>query len=706
MDYADVMVWDGVSWVSIRGGEGKPGKSLSLKGTKATVADLPTPGVDGDLWIVNGDGYIWDGDAIPPAYQNIGALQGPPGPAGAPGAPGPKGADGINGTPGTPGTSATVTIGTVTTGAPGTKATVTNSGTASAAVLSFTIPEGVQGAVGPVGPAPTLAVGTTTTVAAGLPATVSLTPDGTAGYKLNVGVPAGEPGQSVTFKGTTAVWPPATQKVGDTWVIGSPAPAGAPAAAGHMVTFTGSTWVDAGDITGPKGDPGTPGPTAVSADAGNVATKGSDGLIYVAAGATPIATATTLGGVKVGANLAVAPDGTLSAVASAVPDATTTVKGIVMLADATSVTNKATDVAMTPAQVTGLLSTLAPIANPTFSGQIGIPTGGTANAPTLFVAGDVDTGVYAPNANTLEFSAGGTRRLGLGSTITVGSGTETVTVKGTTLTLQPTGAVAITGASVAIQGITYPATDGTAGQVLRTSGSGALSWYTLPATYTLPAATASALGGIKVGANLTVTADGTLAAVAAPPAAATTTTAGIVRIADAAAITAKATDVAVTPAQLMGQVATLAPIANPSFTGTIQIPAGGTASVPTVAVTGDTDTGVYAPAADTLEMTAGGVKRLGMSPTAVALGTGVESIAIRGTDVALQGLVYPAKDGTAGQVLGTDGSGRLSWSTIAGAAASLPPAPGGRLSIYPTSQATAFTNSQTVYYVPFSSADI
>jgi len=46
------------------------------------------------------------------------------------------------------GPAATVTVGTVTTGAAGSSAAVTNSGTSSAAVLNFTIP---QGATGPAG---------------------------------------------------------------------------------------------------------------------------------------------------------------------------------------------------------------------------------------------------------------------------------------------------------------------------------------------------------------------------------------------------------------------------------------------------------------------------------------------------------------------------------------------------------------------------
>ena len=51
----------------------------------------------------------------------------------------------LGGDPGNPGTAGTITVGTVTTGAPGTDVEVENVGTASAALLNFTIPEGQPG---------------------------------------------------------------------------------------------------------------------------------------------------------------------------------------------------------------------------------------------------------------------------------------------------------------------------------------------------------------------------------------------------------------------------------------------------------------------------------------------------------------------------------------------------------------------------------
>lgn len=83
------------------------------------------------------------------------------------------------------GTAATISVGTVTTGLPGSSATVVNSGTTSAAVFDFSIPQGEQGiqgiqgiqgetgATGAAGDAATIAVGTVTTGAAGSSATVT-----------------------------------------------------------------------------------------------------------------------------------------------------------------------------------------------------------------------------------------------------------------------------------------------------------------------------------------------------------------------------------------------------------------------------------------------------------------------------------------------------------------------------------------------------
>jgi hypothetical protein len=80
-----------------------------------------------------------------PGFWSVLAAQGTAGLNGMNGAAGPAGPTGPTGAAGT---AATVSVGTVTTGAAGSSAAVTNSGTASAAVLNFTIPQGAAGAAG------------------------------------------------------------------------------------------------------------------------------------------------------------------------------------------------------------------------------------------------------------------------------------------------------------------------------------------------------------------------------------------------------------------------------------------------------------------------------------------------------------------------------------------------------------------------------
>jgi hypothetical protein len=74
--------------------------------------------------------------------------QGQQGEQGLQGIQGPQGKQGATGAAGT---AATIKVGTVTTGAAGTAAKVTNSGTTSAAVLNFTIPQGAKGEQGEKG---------------------------------------------------------------------------------------------------------------------------------------------------------------------------------------------------------------------------------------------------------------------------------------------------------------------------------------------------------------------------------------------------------------------------------------------------------------------------------------------------------------------------------------------------------------------------
>ena len=93
------------------------------------------------------------------------------------------GATGSTGATGPAGTAASISIGTTTTGAAGTSASVTNSGTSSAAVFNFTIPQGAAGATGATGAAGpnTVTTSTTTTITGLIKGTGSVIAQAVAG---------------------------------------------------------------------------------------------------------------------------------------------------------------------------------------------------------------------------------------------------------------------------------------------------------------------------------------------------------------------------------------------------------------------------------------------------------------------------------------------------------------------------------------------
>jgi hypothetical protein len=125
----------------IPGPQGAPGSGLNYKGTVPTPASLPATGnAVNDFWTAldTMHGWVWNGTV----WTDVGPIQGPAGPPGSQGPVGSQGPQGVSGN------AATVQVGTTTTG----PAAVTNSGTTSAAIFNFTVPQGIQGVQGPPGP--------------------------------------------------------------------------------------------------------------------------------------------------------------------------------------------------------------------------------------------------------------------------------------------------------------------------------------------------------------------------------------------------------------------------------------------------------------------------------------------------------------------------------------------------------------------------
>lgn len=178
----------------IQGPQGLQGRT-GAQGPKGDTG--ATPNITADANVIQGDPTVpasctvtKTGTAENPiftfTFQNVKGNKGDKGDTGETGARGPQGPAGMG----------TITIGTTTTGAAGTDAEVTNSGTAQDAILNFTIPQGAtgaNGADGADGTAATIAVGTVTTGAAGSSATV--TNSGTSSAAVfDFSIPQGAPG--------------------------------------------------------------------------------------------------------------------------------------------------------------------------------------------------------------------------------------------------------------------------------------------------------------------------------------------------------------------------------------------------------------------------------------------------------------------------------------------------------------------------------
>ncbi len=219
----------------------------------------------------------------------------------------------------------------------------------------------------------------------------------------------------------------------------------------------------------------------VKASTGQGVAIDTDGIVSLVP-----ATAGTIGGIKVGTGLSVAPDGTLSANAGAIP----TIQQVLTAGATSSLALEFTGPYPGGYRNTidnSLIEMLGP--GGAGDGRINIDARST-NSPRILVGQLLDLSV------DLAGQSASIGSLITGASLRIRSGAG---IEFTNVTLgQVWGSIDATGMTITSRlrasGLTYPTTDGTAGQVLTTDGSGTLSFQTLIAAGSLPLT-----GGIMTG---------------------------------------------------------------------------------------------------------------------------------------------------------------------------------------------------------------
>ena len=126
---------------------------------------------------------------------------------------------------------------------------------------------------------------------------------------------------------------------------------------------------------------------------------------------------------------------------------------------------------------------LLPLAGGTMTGVLAV-TAGTAALPGIAVSGDLNTGIFSSGADAIDFTTGGTRRLGISSAgeLTAYGGNLTLNAQGDLRLADSDSSnyVALQAPATVASNVTFtlPSADGTNGQALTTNGTGTLSFAT------------------------------------------------------------------------------------------------------------------------------------------------------------------------------------------------------------------------------------
>lgn len=254
--------------------------------------------------------------------------------------------------------------------------------------------------------------------------------------------------------------------------------------ASDVKVFTGVEWVS---LKGEKGDPGASGPTVVSSDAGNLATLGTDGRIFVSQSATDTRYVAKAGDTMTGAlyvqrtTAPTLPDGSVVAIGDGMAASCSvqvysdTANAAPVMAFSRARGSKAAPTETKAGDSTGTFSYRSMLPGGTWgpgafmrAKQRADAAPGDTFPSMIFEFGTAPGGTTGSVTNVSML----TDRVDGASQTRVGIGTN---FSAPTRTLDVSGDAIISGA-VSLGGNAYPTTPGTAGQVLATDGAGVLSW--------------------------------------------------------------------------------------------------------------------------------------------------------------------------------------------------------------------------------------